>query len=211
MLAQSVVRRFTFHPSVQLFYIFVPAWAGFINSVGSVGIADILLTAIVLGFFFLGFILGVFEFARLGGVVLLAITGGLAFGIRIILVRDGLVLHGDSLFAVNWAIIAVLGAISGLVLIWLQRVAIVSGYFCGLTNRITVDDLFTSQGLFLLLYRKFFCLSRGRSSREQAERHESRAALSLRPKYFSPRCKYQPRLYVGDATVMELFLTVPPM
>lgn len=92
--------------------------------------SDILLTVIVLVFFFLGFILGVFNFARLGGLALLAITGGLAFGMRIVLLRDGLLLNGDSLFALNWVIIAVFGGVSGLALIWLQRAVIVSDIYC---------------------------------------------------------------------------------
>lgn len=106
------------------------AWAAFINSVDSTGVSDILLTVIVLAFFFLGFILGVFNFARLGGLALLAITGGLAFGMRIVLLRDGLLLNGDSLFALNWVIIAVFGGVSGLALIWLQRAVIVSDIYC---------------------------------------------------------------------------------
>lgn len=114
------------------------AWAAFINTVSSNGLPDIVLTIITLAFFSFGFILGLFEIGRIGGIILLGITGGLAFGIRIVLLRDGLLFQGNmgvgddtvldgspGLFSANWAIIAVLGAVGGLTLIWWQRINIV--------------------------------------------------------------------------------------
>jgi hypothetical protein len=64
-----------------------------------------------MAFFFFGFILGLFEFARLAGLVTLGISGGLAFGIRMILLKEGLLLSGTSLFAINWVLIALFGVL----------------------------------------------------------------------------------------------------
>ncbi|KAF9463602.1 hypothetical protein BDZ94DRAFT_1192729 [Collybia nuda] len=96
----------------------VCSWAAFINSVNEVGVPDTILTAIVLAFFFLGFIIGLFEFGRMGGLVTLGITGGIAVGIRIMTFKENLLISGDSGFAVNWAIIAFLGILGGLAIAW---------------------------------------------------------------------------------------------
>ncbi|KAJ7579324.1 hypothetical protein C8J56DRAFT_965429 [Mycena floridula] len=102
----------------------VLAWAAFINTVDAPGIPDLVLNFIVLGFFFLGFILGLFEFARLGAIVVLCIGGGLAFGLRIVIIKDGLLFPDAGLYIVNWVIVAVLGATAGLAVIWAQRAAL---------------------------------------------------------------------------------------
>ena len=67
-----------------------------------------------MAFFFLGFILGLFESARLAGLAMLGISGGFAFGIRMILLKEGLLLSGTSLFAVNWILIALFGVLGGI-------------------------------------------------------------------------------------------------
>lgn len=102
------------------------AWASLISTVSTVGLSDILITVVVLSFFVLGFILGVFEVGRLAGVTLLGITSGLAVGIRVILLKQQLLLAGETLFFVNWLIIAFFGLLNGMVMIWKQRVGIVS-------------------------------------------------------------------------------------
>jgi hypothetical protein len=83
------------------------------------GIPDIFLTLLVLGFFAAGFILGCFEVGKLAGMVLLGITGGISFGIRLMLFRSGLLIPvGDdgsgAGFALGWMMIALLGVIGGL-------------------------------------------------------------------------------------------------
>ncbi|KAK0430431.1 hypothetical protein EV421DRAFT_1912909 [Armillaria borealis] len=83
----------------------VLSWAAIINSINNDGVSDIVLTSITLGFIFLGFCFGAFEFARLGGIILIVLNGGLAFGIRIVLLKEGL-LGGSSLHT-NWAIVIV--------------------------------------------------------------------------------------------------------
>lgn len=99
------------------------AWAAFINTVNEVGIHDMILSLIVIAFFALGFILGLFEIGRLAGLALLCITGGLAFGIRIMLLKSDLLI---PVYFVNWLLVAVFGAAGGLLMVYRQRVAIVS-------------------------------------------------------------------------------------
>ncbi|KAJ6631442.1 hypothetical protein B0H10DRAFT_1978774 [Mycena sp. CBHHK59/15] len=91
------------------------------------GIADLFLTAIIIVFFCCGFALGVFEVGRLGGITMIGITGGIAFGIRIVLLRAGLLISSPQLYALNWGIIGVFGAAGGLTLIWLQRYGLLFG------------------------------------------------------------------------------------
>jgi hypothetical protein len=91
--------------------------------VNNVGIQDMLLSLIVVAFFALGFILGLFEIGRLAGLALLGVTGGLAFGIRIMLLKSDLLI---PVYFVNWLLIALFGAVGGLLIVYRQRVAIVS-------------------------------------------------------------------------------------
>ncbi|KAJ7198575.1 hypothetical protein GGX14DRAFT_666096 [Mycena pura] len=102
----------------------VLTWAAVINSVNASGLADIFLTAIILVFFAFGCALGAFEFARLGGITAIGLAGGVAFGIRIVLLRAGLLV---PLYAANWVVVAVCGAAGGLALIWFQRYGLLFG------------------------------------------------------------------------------------
>jgi len=99
----------------------VCSWAAFINTVNNVGISDMLLSVIVIAFFALGFILGLFEIGRLAGLTLLGITGGLAFGIRIMLLKSDLLI---PVYFANWLVIALFGAVGGLLIVYRQRAAI---------------------------------------------------------------------------------------
>jgi len=105
----------------------VCTWAAVINSVSASGVADIFLTAIIIVFFCLGFALGVFEIARLGGITTIGMAGGIAFGIRIVLLRAGLLVSSTQLYAINWVIVGVCGAAGGLSLIWFQRYGLLFG------------------------------------------------------------------------------------
>ncbi|KAK7472340.1 hypothetical protein VKT23_000459 [Stygiomarasmius scandens] len=110
----------------------VCSWAAIINTVNEVGVSDILLTIIVLAFSFLGLIMGFFEFARVGATGILGILGGLAFGIRIILLRDGLLLSAEGLYFLNWIIIAVFGVAGGIAVVLRQRAGLL--FACGSTG-----------------------------------------------------------------------------
>lgn len=132
-----------------LFFSFT-AWAAFINTVGASGISDLLLTAIVMAFSFLGFVLGLFEFARIAGLVTLGISGGLALGIRLILLKQGLLLSGTSLFAINWVLITLFGVFGGMLIAWpkFQRAGIVGISFWTwphYVDRVTVAGSFSDQ------------------------------------------------------------------
>ena len=103
------------------------AWAALVNSVNQTGISDILFTIIIMAFFFLGFVFGVWEFARVGAITCLAIIGGLAFGIRIALLRENdLLFPNAKFFGLNWALAGIFATISVVSLILHQRMTIVS-------------------------------------------------------------------------------------
>lgn len=98
----------------------------------------------MLAFFVIGFILGLFRFFHSVALAMVGVTGGLALGVRIVILRDRLLFHtvekgaggeldsgGGLLFALNWVLVALLGAFGMFVMIWpsWQRTAIVSGLF----------------------------------------------------------------------------------
>nr|GAT49083.1 predicted protein [Mycena chlorophos] len=108
----------------------VLTFAAIINSVDNTGLADIALTAIVLVIFAVGFAIGVFEFARLGAIAAIGLAGGTAFGIRVVLLRAGLLLPAAKLYdlnLLNWGIVGVFGAVGGLVLVRYQRYGLLFG------------------------------------------------------------------------------------
>lgn len=71
----------------------------------------------------LGFVIGLFEFARLMGIATLGIIGGLAVGVRIVMFREGLLI---PMYSINWVIVGGCG-LGGLVLVVVrQRIGIVS-------------------------------------------------------------------------------------
>lgn len=105
------------------------------------GISDVVLTLITLGAFVCGFALGCFNFGRMAGIACLSALGGISIGVRVILLRPGLLVHT---FAPNWAIIAVFGIITFVLVFTNQRAAIVSSFFvCAFhfTNLVSDDRL----------------------------------------------------------------------
>ncbi|KAJ7807815.1 hypothetical protein B0H14DRAFT_2380994 [Mycena olivaceomarginata] len=125
----------------------VCGWAAVINTVSSSGVGDIFLTAIIIVFFFFGFALGVFEVGRLGGITMIGLTGGIAFGIRIVLLRAGLLISSTQLYAINWVIVAICGGAGGLALIWFQRYALLFG--CA-----SIGTFLTALGLDLIMAKQ---------------------------------------------------------
>jgi len=97
----------------------VSSWAALANSIGPSGVTDLVLSLIVLGFFFLGFILGVFEFGRQMGMACLGASGGVALGIRIVLLRPGLIFGNKGIgFTLAWVMCGLLGLIGAVILMW---------------------------------------------------------------------------------------------
>ena len=104
------------------------AWASLINSLGPDGLADLVILLVVFGFFVAGFVLGLFNWGMHLGQILIGVTGGLAIGIRVVLFKEGLLISDMAFYAANWAIVAVVGALGGLVVVvkrW-QRWGVVS-------------------------------------------------------------------------------------
>ncbi|CAA7260488.1 unnamed protein product [Cyclocybe aegerita] len=96
----------------------VGSWAPIINSIGPSGVSDIVITIIVLGFSIAGFVFGVIPFGRLVGIFCLGFTGGLAFGVRIMILRPGLLFNGSGLYVTNWVLIVLFGAMGAMSMIW---------------------------------------------------------------------------------------------
>ncbi|KAF7350964.1 SET domain-containing protein [Mycena sanguinolenta] len=122
-------------------------WSGIVNTVNGSGVADLFLTAIIIVIFFCGFALGVFEIGRLGGITMIGIAGGIAFGVRIVLLRAGLLVSSTELYALNWVIVAICGGAGGLGLIWFQRYALLFG--CA-----SIGTFFTALGVDLVLSKQ---------------------------------------------------------
>jgi len=101
------------------------AWSVFVNTLDNVGISDITLTAFVLSLFGLGFLFGLLEVGRIAGILQLGIQGGLAIGIRIVLLRSGLLVSDPTAFFVNWLIVASCGFACAILVVWKQRIGLV--------------------------------------------------------------------------------------
>ncbi|KAG6335830.1 hypothetical protein ID866_3266 [Astraeus odoratus] len=71
----------------------------------NIGVSDLALTVFVLVLFGLGFLLGCLELSRIMGTLITGALGGLALGIRIVLLRSGLLISDPSIFFVNWLIL----------------------------------------------------------------------------------------------------------
>ena len=117
------MHKLFFIPLANFFDSRDPAWAAFINTVSSQGFPDMALDGIVFGFFALGFVLGLFEFARVTGIACLGALGGIAVGVRIVLFKSGLIIH---VFFVNWIVVSGCAVVSLLLLLRARRIGIVS-------------------------------------------------------------------------------------
>ncbi|KAH7883243.1 hypothetical protein F5I97DRAFT_1930809 [Phlebopus sp. FC_14] len=103
------------------------SWAVIVNNLNNAGIPDIAITISVLALFASGFLLGLFEIARLASILILGILGGLALGIRIVLLRSGLLISDQSIFFVNWLLIGIFGLACGILVVWKQRIGLLNG------------------------------------------------------------------------------------
>ena len=86
------------------------------------GMSDLVLTLIALSFLVLGSFGGLFESSGLAGLTALSILGGMSVGVRIVLFREGLLLHTISL---NWIIIIVLAVVGFVVTLFRRQIGIV--------------------------------------------------------------------------------------
>ncbi|KAJ7503130.1 hypothetical protein B0H11DRAFT_619582 [Mycena galericulata] len=154
----------------------VCTWAAVISSVNATGVGDLLLTAIIIVFFACGFALGVFEIARLGGITMIGLTGGIAFGIRIVLLRAGLLISSTQLYAVNWVIVVIFGGAGGLSLIWFQRYGLLFG--CA-----SIGTFLTALGIDLIMSKQ---AGMSLGLRFLFDRNDSHAAYFLAYQYTAP-------------------------
>ncbi|KAI0369029.1 hypothetical protein BV20DRAFT_423669 [Pilatotrama ljubarskyi] len=101
----------------------VCVWAAFINTVSAEGLSDLVLTIISLAAFAIGFLIGALNIGRMTGILLLGVLGGLSIGIRIILLRPGLLI---PIYVANWFLLAVFMIIGLGVILYRQRFGLVS-------------------------------------------------------------------------------------
>lgn len=92
------------------------------NVVNAEGLSDLVLTLITLGSFVLGSLGGLFKFCSLAGLTALSILSGMSVGIRLVLMREGLLLRPTAL---NWIIIVVCAAAVFVTTLFRQRLGIV--------------------------------------------------------------------------------------
>ncbi|OJT10578.1 hypothetical protein TRAPUB_12914 [Trametes pubescens] len=98
-------------------------WAAFVNTVNAQGLSDLVLTIIVLAAFGIGFFVGLLNLGRVAGIWMLGILSGMSIGIRIVLLRDGLLIPK---YAANWFIVGILMIIGLGVTVFRQRFGLVS-------------------------------------------------------------------------------------
>ncbi|KAH0829131.1 hypothetical protein J3R83DRAFT_2607 [Lanmaoa asiatica] len=122
------------------------SWAVIINTLDSVGVSDVILTACILVLFMMGFGLGLLEMTRVVAILVLGILGGLAIGVRIILLRSGLLISDPDAFFINWLIIGVCGIAGSILVVWKQRYGILNGcvstgsFLCGLGFDLVINQ-----------------------------------------------------------------------
>jgi len=93
-------------------------WVVIVNVVNAEGLSDLVLTLITLTFFVLGSVGGLFKSCNLAGLTALSILGGMSVGMRLVLMREGLLLHPTGL---NWIIIVVCAAVGFVVTLFRHR------------------------------------------------------------------------------------------
>ncbi|KAN0081338.1 hypothetical protein V8E55_008962, partial [Tylopilus felleus] len=139
------------------------SWAVIVNTLDDVGISDVILTVCIFVLFVLGFALGSLEMSRALAVLALGILGGLAIGIRIILLRSGLLISDPNVFFANWLIIGACGIAGSILVLWKQSYGILNGcastgsFLCGLGFDLAINQQSgMSRGLRYLMDRNRF-------------------------------------------------------
>ncbi|KAI0753159.1 hypothetical protein C8Q80DRAFT_1217409 [Daedaleopsis nitida] len=99
-------------------------WAAFNNTVSADGLSDIVLAVVSMGGFAVGFVGGLLDFGRWPGILLIGVLGGLSIGVRVVLLRPGLLI---DIYIVNWLVLAAFMALGLAGVLLRQRVGILSG------------------------------------------------------------------------------------
>ena len=93
-----------------------------VNVANAEGLSDLVLTLATLGCFVFGSLCGLFKFCNLAGLTALSVLGGMSVGVRLVLMREGLLLRPTGL---NWIIIVVCAAAGFVATLFRQRLGIV--------------------------------------------------------------------------------------
>lgn len=92
------------------------------NTVSAEGLSDIVLAVIAVGGFVFGFAFGMLDFGRWAGIILIGVLGGFSVGVRIVLLRPGLLV---PVYLVNWLIVALFMTIGLASVLFKQHIGIV--------------------------------------------------------------------------------------
>ncbi|KAJ2911758.1 hypothetical protein MD484_g8652, partial [Candolleomyces efflorescens] len=105
------------------------AWASIINSMGPESLNDLVIVLVALGFFLFGALVGFLRFGMHIGMVIIGILGGLAVGVRLVIIKSELLVSGLEQYAANWGLIAAFGMVTGAMVVWkrTQRWSVVFG------------------------------------------------------------------------------------
>ena len=112
--------------------MFVVVWVAIVNVMSAEGFSDLVLTLTTLGFFVLGSLGGLLKFGRLAGLTALSILGGMSVGMRLVLMREGLLLRPTGL---NWIVVVVCAVAGFAVTLLRQRIGIVRAIFPNAISR----------------------------------------------------------------------------
>lgn len=143
------------------------AWVAIINIMGATGLSDLVITLITLTFFLLGSLGGLFKLCHLAGLASLGILGGMSVGIRVVLMREGLLLKPMGL---NWIIIAFCGLAGFVATLLRQRIGVVRVVVWNSPCRRYLTGGFT--GSFLHVHGNVLPLAWYRSRRPQTKRRK---------------------------------------
>jgi len=102
-------------------------WAVIVNTLDNVGVSDDPFTVCILVMFIMGFGFGLLEVSRVIAILILGILGGLAIGVRVVLLGSGLLISDPDAFFANWLIIGVCGITGGILVVWKQRYGLLNG------------------------------------------------------------------------------------
>ncbi|KAL5532899.1 hypothetical protein ACEPAF_4673 [Sanghuangporus sanghuang] len=102
----------------------VALWASVINTVSEGDISDIVILAIAVVLFLIGFIVGVMTIEYLVGVLALGAAGGMSLAMRAVLMREDLLV---PIYYVNWILCSVFGAVGLFLALLTDRWGVIIG------------------------------------------------------------------------------------
>ena len=104
---------------IKYFYV---VWASIINTVNSTGVPDFLIFLLVLLLFGVGIGVGFLTIDYAIGSLALGAVGGLSIGMRVVLLREGLLV---PLFIINWVVVGVFGLLGSVAVVTNERIGVV--------------------------------------------------------------------------------------